>query len=97
MGNGWAQPYNVAQSFGRYGGQTEDRHYRWLMYVRDLITCYNKVKVHKLGFFRENLNLNEAYQETEVETHDSWKIKTPGSYCYRIKINIPNSRYHTFR
>lgn len=51
--------------------------------------------VARLGFFESKVD--EAYEEHEVAANRSWKIKTPGTFCYRIKINLPNKRKHTFR
>lgn len=57
----------------------------------DLVRLFPDYFRTRPGFF------TESYEEKEVQTGESWKIKTPGTYCYRIKINLPNSRNHTFR
>ena len=77
------------------GGTELNRAFNWYEHIKNSVSYMEEKDItqdrKRLGFFSEN------YQETEVRTGESWKIKTPGQYCYRIKINIPNTRKHTFR
>lgn len=104
LGN-MSEPFSLTESFNFYVlGEYSDKYEKdagdtinalnWWRYLKDVIEAWEEAcgtVPHKLGFF------NESYQEHEVASGNSWKIKTPGEYCYRIKINLPNTRKHTFR
>lgn len=53
----------------------------------------------KLGFFTEDNNIDEEYEEIHVNSGQSWKIKTGGQNCYKVKILLPTrtNRFNTFR
>ena len=54
----------------------------------------------KLDLVQENTSkVTEEYEEIHVNSGQSWKVKTRGENCYKVKVLLPtrSNRFNTFR